>query len=162
MMMSQLLVASLTTFLPPSKGRVHMSVIVVMLLQIITSLTSLPHPEYSSPKVSEEGSEGTATAAAADSAEQQQQQRDIEQQQEKQEQQQQKQEQRSERYITLIASTRVPQAAGCPSTFRMRIPKLQGYFTGTGAAAKEDGFYVLIQHTFLCYPSNFCTLPRHE
>jgi hypothetical protein len=92
-------------------------------LQIIKSLTSLPHPEYSSPRPSDDGSEQPA-AAVDSSTQQQQQHEDAEQQ----------QQQRSERHITLIASTRVPQAAGCPTAFRMRIPKLQGYFTGTGVA----------------------------
>lgn len=34
--------------------------------------------------------------------------------------------------ITLIGSTRVPQEAGFPQRFRLRIPKLPMYFTGTG------------------------------
>lgn len=35
-------------------------------------------------------------------------------------------------HITLIASTTLPQAAGRPAAFRLRIPKLPAYFTGTG------------------------------
>jgi hypothetical protein len=92
-----------------------------LLLQIITSLTSLPHPEYSGPRLSEQGTQQPA-AAATDSLQQQQPEAAADEQQQED----------SQRYITLIASTRMPQAAGCPATFRMRIPKLQGYFTGTG------------------------------
>jgi hypothetical protein len=106
-------------------------------LQIITSLTLLPHPEYSSPRLSEDGSEQPSTAEV-DSSAQQQQQQHAEAKQQRAEAEGLQQQQRSERYITLIASTRVPQAAGCPSTFRMRIPKLQGYFTGTGVLQKKN------------------------
>ncbi len=35
-------------------------------------------------------------------------------------------------FITLVASTRLEQRAGRPSTFRIHIPKLNAYFTGTG------------------------------
>eukprot|EP00877_Chromochloris_zofingiensis_P002856 jgi/Chrzof1/12571/UNPLg00524.t1 len=35
-------------------------------------------------------------------------------------------------YITLVASTRVPQKPGRPSRFRIQIPHISGYFTGTG------------------------------
>ena len=36
-------------------------------------------------------------------------------------------------HITLVASTRQPQLPGRPAAFRVRIPKLDAYFTGTGA-----------------------------
>lgn len=34
--------------------------------------------------------------------------------------------------LLLIASTRLPQRAGCPAQLQVLIPKLDGYFTGTG------------------------------
>jgi hypothetical protein len=37
------------------------------------------------------------------------------------------------RHITLVASTQREQLPGRPSAFRVRIPKLDAYFTGTGA-----------------------------
>jgi hypothetical protein len=87
--------------------------------QVITSLEPLPHPEYNRPP--------SSTVAGAE--EQQQQQRDP--QLEQQEPQQQQQQQVCG-HIVLVASTKVSQAAGCPSTFCIRIPKRPGYFTGTG------------------------------
>uniref|UniRef100_A0A383WI31 pyridoxal kinase n=1 Tax=Tetradesmus obliquus TaxID=3088 RepID=A0A383WI31_TETOB len=121
---------------------------------IITSLASLPHPEYSSPRLSEEVSGQPAAAiAAAHSTPQQQQQ---EQTAANDEHQQQQQQQRSERYITLIASTRVAQAPGCPAAFRMRIPKLQGYFTGTG-----DLLCALLLAWSHRYPDNLAAAVEH-
>lgn len=38
----------------------------------------------------------------------------------------------NEGVIVLIASTKVPQEAGLPQRFRLRMPKLPMYFTGTG------------------------------
>ena len=35
-------------------------------------------------------------------------------------------------FLTLVASTRVAQAAGSPARFRLRVPKREGYFTGAG------------------------------
>lgn len=118
---------------------------------IITSLASLPHPEYSSPRLSEEGSDQPAAAiAAADSTPQQQQQEQTA------ADDKQQQQQRSERYITLIASTRVAQAPGCPGAFRMRIPKLQGYFTGTG-----DLLCALLLAWSHRYPDNLAAAVEH-
>ena len=37
--------------------------------------------------------------------------------------------------LLLIASTRLPQRAGCPAQLQVLIPKLDGYFTGTGKLA---------------------------
>lgn len=37
-----------------------------------------------------------------------------------------------EEEVTLVASTRVPQAEGSPSRFLLRLPRLPGYFTGAG------------------------------
>jgi pyridoxine kinase len=34
--------------------------------------------------------------------------------------------------LTLVGSTRTVQAAGCPARFALRVPRLAGYFTGTG------------------------------
>ena len=81
---------------------------------MITSLEPLPHPEYNSPP--------SSTVAGAEEQQQQQQEPQHEQQQQQQE----------CGHIVLVASTKVPQAAGCPSTFCIRIPKRPGYFTGTG------------------------------
>jgi hypothetical protein len=47
-------------------------------------------------------------------------------------QQQQQQQQRGLGVITLVASTKLPQRPGCPQAFRLRVPRLPGYFTGTG------------------------------
>ena len=35
-------------------------------------------------------------------------------------------------HLTLVGSTTMPQAAGRPQRFTLRVPKLPGYFTGTG------------------------------
>lgn len=35
-------------------------------------------------------------------------------------------------HLTLVGSTTLPQAAGRPQRFQLRVPKLPGYFTGTG------------------------------
>jgi hypothetical protein len=40
-------------------------------------------------------------------------------------------------HIVLVASTQLPQAPGSPSTFCLKIPKLKGYFTGTGVAQQH-------------------------
>jgi len=99
-------------------------------LQVITSLAALPHPEYNSPPGSISG--------ADEQQQQQEQQQQPQQQQEQQsnapqDQQQQQQLLSSHGHIVLVASTKVPQADGSPATFRLKIPKLPGYFTGTGA-----------------------------
>lgn len=98
--------------------------------KIITSLAALPHPEYNSPPNSE-------VSGAADDQQQQQQQQVAslsasQQQEQDQQQQQQAHSSAGGGYIELVASTKLPQAAGCPSTFCLKIPKLPGYFTGTG------------------------------
>lgn len=38
--------------------------------------------------------------------------------------------------LLLIASTRLPQRAGCPAQLQVLIPKLDGYFTGTGKSER--------------------------
>lgn len=96
---------------------------------VITSLAALPHPEYNSPPGSISG--------ADEQQQQQEQQQQPQQQQEQQsnapqDQQQQQQLLSSHGHIVLVASTKVPQADGSPATFRLKIPKLPGYFTGTG------------------------------
>lgn len=47
------------------------------------------------------------------------------------------------RFITLVASTRLQQLPGRPSTFRIRIPKLDAYFTGTGGRGRITGSWWL-------------------
>lgn len=39
--------------------------------------------------------------------------------------------------LALIASTTVPQAQGRPAQFQIKIPKVDGYFTGTGMACLD-------------------------
>lgn len=43
----------------------------------------------------------------------------------------------SGKFITLVASTRLPQLPGSPAALRVRIPKLDAYFTGTGERHDE-------------------------
>ena len=40
--------------------------------------------------------------------------------------------------LLLIASTRLPQRAGCPVQLQVVIPKLDGYFTGTGKLERHS------------------------
>ena len=43
--------------------------------------------------------------------------------------------------LLLIASTRLPQRAGCPAQLQVLIPKLDGYFTGTGKFERQSKQY---------------------
>lgn len=54
-------------------------------------------------------------------------------------------------YISLVASTRQEQLPGRPSAFRIRIPKLDAYFTGTGG---------WLYSLFLCGPRAQMVLPE--
>ena len=40
--------------------------------------------------------------------------------------------------LLLIASTRLPQRTGCPAQLQVIIPKLDGYFTGTGKSERHS------------------------
>ena len=40
--------------------------------------------------------------------------------------------------LLLIASTRLPQRAGCPAQLQVLMPKLDGYFTGTGKSERHS------------------------
>lgn len=82
---------------------------------MITSLEPLPHPENSSPPGSVAGAEEHQPS-----------------------QQEPQQQQQHSKHIVLAASTKLPQAPGCPSTFCLKIPKRAGYFTGTGQWAQLE------------------------
>ncbi|KAF8060301.1 hypothetical protein HT031_004836 [Scenedesmus sp. PABB004] len=113
---------------------------------IITSMAPLPRPEYSSSRSSSNDASGASGGGASqpqpsEPQQQLQQQPDPQQQQPDPEQEQQQEEQGAPApprrgsgrgVITLLASTRLPQAPGRPSAFRLRIPQLSGYYTGTG------------------------------
>ena len=55
--------------------------------------------------------------------------------------------------LLLIASTRLPQRAGCPAQLQVLIPKMDGYFTGTGKSECHSKPIPAEQHTQACYAS---------
>jgi hypothetical protein len=93
-------------------------------------MTPLPHPEYRSAEAAAAAGGVDSPGAAPDLSAVPE--PDPQQQQQRQPQHSDQQQLQQERYITLIASTRIPQQPGCPSVFCLRIPQLPGYFTGTG------------------------------
>ena len=48
--------------------------------------------------------------------------------------------------LLLVASTRLPQRAGCPAQLQVLIPKMDGYFTGTGKSERHSKQLPTVRH----------------